>query len=227
MKGDRIYKFFKYLPVLLTAVLITLCAVFLANHDFKDILAYTPDSLWLAAFVLLGFFGLKSLSVVFPLAALFVTSGMIYPLYISIPLNVVGLAVCFTVPYLVGRFSGTELLDHLVEKYPKVNRFVEKSHENDLFATYITRAIIVVPGDIASLVFGALRMPYRPYLLGSILGVLPEMLVITYIGGELDSLTPASVAVMAVMIIATLLFTVTLNKRISKRGKQYDRRDFE
>ena len=206
--------------------MIICCIVFVVNHDFNEILAYTPDDLYLAAAVLLGFYVLKSLSVVFPLAALFITSGVIYPIYISIPLNLVGLALCFTVPYLVGRFAGGDLLAAVVKKFPKARKFISYSRKNDLFASYITRAVMIVPGDIGSLVFGTLRMPYRPYLLGSILGVLPEMVVETYIGGNLSSLTVRSVIVMVSMILATMTLTLLLNKKISRKGAAYDRKDF-
>ncbi len=224
--NEKFLKYCRYIPIFLTLAMIICCIVFVVNHDFNEILAYTPDDLYLAAAVLLGFYVLKSLSVVFPLAALFITSGVIYPIYISIPLNLVGLALCFTVPYLVGRFAGGDLLAAVVKKFPKARKFISYSRKNDLFASYITRAVMIVPGDIGSLVFGTLRMPYRPYLLGSILGVLPEMVVETYIGGNLSSLTVRSVIVMVSMILATMTLTLLLNKKISRKGAAYDRKDF-
>ena len=214
------------MPICITALLIICCIVFVANHDFNEILAYTPDDIWLAALVLMGFYVLKSLSVVFPLAALFVTTGAMYPIYISIPLNTIGLALCFTVPYLVGRFAGSDLLMLIIYKFPKAKRFVRFSHKNNLFASYIARAVVIVPGDIGSMVFGTLRMPYRPYLLGSILGVFPIMVVETYIGGNLSDLTAGSVVAMIAMILATMALTFLLNKKISKRGRHYDAKDF-
>ena len=69
-------------------------------------------------------------------------------------------------------------------------------------------------------------MPYRPYLLGSILGVFPEMVVETYIGGNLKDLSVRSVLVMAVMIIATMALTFAMNKKISRKGREYDKKDF-
>lgn len=219
-------KYCRYVPIILTAILMICSIVFIAENDFNDLLAHTPDNMWLAAFVLMGFFVLKSLSVVFPNAALFITSAMIYPIYIAIVINLIGLALCFTVPYLVGRFAGSDLLEMLINKYPKAKKFVDYSHKNNLFTSYIARAVVVVPGDIGSLVFGALKMPYRPYLLGSILGVLPEMTVVTYIGGNLSSLKPSSLITLIILILATMTFTFLLNKKISRKGKQYDKEDF-
>ncbi len=225
-RKDKFLRYCRFVPFIITVVLIICCITFVINHDFNELLAYTPDNVWLAAFVLMGFFVLKSLSVVFPLAAIFITTGMIYPIYISVPLNLLGLCLCFTVPYLVGRFAGGDLLDEIVKRFPRAKKFVEYSHRNNLFASYITRAVVIVPGDIGSMVFGTLKMPYRPYLLGSVLGVLPEMAVETYIGGNLSSLTARSLIVMIIMIIATLVLTFTLNKKLSRKGERYDEKDF-
>lgn len=209
--------YFRFIPVILTIAVIILCAIFLLNHDVEDLLDYTPDNLWLAALVIIGFFAVKSLSVVLPLVALFICTGTLYPFWIASLLNIVGLMVCFTIPYLVGRFSGGYILRHIERKYPKVKKLVEYSHDNNLFASYMSRAVVVVPGDVVSMLHGSLRMPYKPYLLGSVLGVLPEMLVQTYIGGQLKNLTLKSCLVMIGLIIVTMAFSILLNKKVSHR----------
>lgn len=76
-------KYGRYVPFALTIIIIFCCALFLKDHEFSEILSYCPDNLWLAAFVILGFYGLKSLSVVFPLAAIFVCVGAIYPFWVG------------------------------------------------------------------------------------------------------------------------------------------------
>lgn len=219
-------KYGRFVPFLLTIVIIICCIFFLKEHDFSDILSYCPDNLWLAALVFLGFYALKSLSVVFPLTALFVSIGAIYPFGVAVALNIAGLAVCFTIPYLVGRISGGDLIRVVERRYPKVQKMVNYGHDNNLFASYISRAVVVVPGDVVSMIHGALRMPYRPYLLGSLLGVMPEMLVQTYIGAQLKHLTLKSVIVMVALIVATLAFSLLLNKKVSKSGKELDKEDF-
>ncbi len=207
-------------------LLIGLFVFFIANTDTDEILNYKPDDLWLAALVFFGFYGLKSLSVVIPLSALFISIGSIYPFPIAVIVNIIGLSVAFTVPYLVGRISGGDVIAFVEEKYPKVKKIVSYGHDNNLFASYISRAVVVVPGDVVSLIHGALRMPYRPYLLGSLLGVMPEMLVHTYIGGSLRDLSWRSLLVMIAMIVVTLMFSILLNKRVSRAGKKTDRVDF-
>lgn len=225
-RKDKLFRLVKYAPFVLTVIIVISCVVFVINHDFEEILQYTPDDLILAAVVLWGFYGLKSMSVVFPLTALFIAAGHIYPFCIAMLVNIVGLCVSFTIPYLVGRVSGSELVESLAQKYPKARKMIDYGHNNNLFASYISRAVVVVPGDVVSMLHGALEMPYRPYLLGSLFGVFPEMAVQTYIGGQLDQLTFKSVLVMIGLILVTLAISFALNKKVSKMGMETDKEDF-
>lgn len=215
-KCDKAVKIIKCVPPVFSAAIITCCAVFLINHDFEELLSLTPDNLWLAAAALMGFYALKSMSVVFPLTALFIAVGHIYPLWAAMLVNTAGLCVSFTLPYLAGRFSGADIVDAIVLKYPKTEKIVDYSRNNNLFTAYISRAVVFVPGDVVSVIHGALKMPYRPYLIGSIFGVLPEMVVQTYIGAQLSQLTLKSVLVMAGLIAVTLVLSLALNKKASK-----------
>lgn len=207
----------KFIPLIFTLILIIICGCFFFSHDFKDILSYTPDNLVLAGLVLLGFYALKSISVIFPLTGLFVAVGIIYPFWAAALFNILGLCISFTIPYLLGRWLGCELAESIVEKYPKAKKIVDYSQENNRFASYISRAVVIVPGDLVSMLHGAIRTPFKAYMIGSVLGVLPEMLVQTYIGGKLHSLTLQSFMVMLLLILATLAFSLVLNKKVSKR----------
>lgn len=217
---------FIIIPLIVSVLIVSAFAVFIHNTDTDEILSYKPDNLWLAVLVFWGFFGLKSVSVVVPLTLLYIAVGSIYPYPVAIAINIVGLTITFTVPYLIGRISGGELIEFIESKYPKVKKLINYGHDNNLFASYMSRAVIVVPADIMSIVYGALRMPYRPYLLGSLMGLLPEMLVQTYIGGSLSDLTVRSLLVMVLLIGVTFAFSVLLNKKVSKAGKAADDDDF-
>ena len=41
-----------------------------------------------------------------------------------------------------------------------------------------------VPGDVVSLYFGAVRLPFAPYLAGSLLGLCPTMLAVSITWGK-------------------------------------------
>ncbi|MGN0595184.1 MAG: TVP38/TMEM64 family protein [Hominimerdicola sp.] len=209
-------KIFKFIPFFITLVMILICTIFLCNHSFEELLSYTPKNLFLAAFVLLGFYGLKSLSVVFPMYALYIAVGAIYPFWLSFIINIAGLVISFTIPYIIGRISGGELVEKIANHYPKVEKLIDYTHNNNLFASYVSR-VLFIPCDIVSMLYGALKMPYRVYILGSLMGLMPEMIVSTYIGARLKNLTFKSILVMIGLILCTFGFSYLLNKKLSNR----------
>lgn len=213
-------------PFCLTLGIIVVCLIFLANHDFDDLLSYTPDNYFLAFAVLMGFYALKSLSVVFPLTALFLAAGAIYPFWLASLVNMAGLMICYTLPYLVGRFSGGSLMDIIMKKYPKSRKLIAYTHENDLLASYMTRAVVFVPGDIVSMIHGALKMPYKPYLIGSLVGTVPQMLVQTYLGANLSELDLKTVLVFLGLTGLTMLLALPFNKKVSPESIRDDREMF-
>lgn len=168
-----------------------------------------PKNPWQAALLFWGGYAVKSLSVFFPLLALYAAAGRVFSLPQALLVNLIGLAICESVPYAVGRLSGGELAAKLREKFPKL-RMLEPLHEQGSFSlAAFSRAVGVLPGDLVSLYFGAIRLPYGPYLGGSILGLLPRMVADTLLGKGLGGpLSPELAVAMGIsfMIAALSLF---------------------
>ncbi len=218
MTGVQSKKIIKYIPAVICILMIVVCVCLLQTTDVEELLEFTSAEPLMALGVLWLMYALKSLSIVFPLTVLFIAAGNIFPYPAAVAVNAAGLVVCFTLPYYIGKISGSDAVKLIVEKYPKAQKFIDYGHTNNFLTVYISRAITVVPCDLVSMLHGALGMPLLTYILGSLLGMMPEMLVITYIGGQLRDLTWRSVLVMLGLIAATCTFSVLLNKRLSKLG---------
>ena len=48
----------------------------------------------------------------------------------------------------------------------------------------LARSVGVLPGDVVSLYFGAARLPFLPYLAGSLLGLAPTMAAVSIMGSS-------------------------------------------
>lgn len=215
----------KLTPLLVSLIFVILCAIFTMKWDFEDILVYTPHNYFLAAVVLWAFYALKSLSIVFPATVFFVVAGHIYPYWVAVIINIIGLAVSFALPYYIGRYSGSQLVEALTERYPKAKKLINYGQENNFFTVYASRAVTVVPNDLVSMLHGAVEMPFPSFIIGSLVGILPEMLVETYIGGKLSSFSVKSVLVMIGLIALTAVLSFRLNKRISRRFMEHRERE--
>lgn len=117
--------------------------------------------------------------------------AFLFSLPTALLVNLAGLIICETLPYLIGKFFGTELAEKLCRKYQKLSVMEILHQRGSLAFAALSRAVGIVPGDLASLYFGAVKLPYIPYLLGSLLGLLPRMIADTLIGKGLgETLSP-------------------------------------
>lgn len=208
----------KYLPFLMTLSVIVVAVIFFRNWTFDDIVGFTPDNLYAAAAALLGLFAVKSMSVVIPLTILFVAAGIIFTLPVALIVCIAGVGVCFTLPYAVGRISGSELIDKLVEKLPAAKKLRDIGVSNQLFTAYVTRAVVFVPGDLVSMMLGAAKLPYPSYIAGSILGVIPELVFQVAIGHYVgEDVSSKMIIILIVLIAASFAVSFTINKLVKKK----------
>lgn len=197
------------------------CAVLflLLGRDVEaaDLLNWSPSNPWLAAVFLLALYACKSMTVFFPLVVLYLAGGLLFSLPAALAVNLLGLAVCGTVPYLVGRCSAAETLDRLRQKYAKLQTVERLRQENNFLFVLLARAVGILPGDVVSLYFGAVRLPFVPYLTGSLLGLCPTMVAVTIMGGNVsDPLSPAFLAAAGVDLLVVAVSFVVCRRMLRK-----------
>ncbi len=172
----------RFVPLTLCLILMGIFLLSDADITADSLKNFAPSMPVPAALFLIALYGFKSLSVVFPILVLNVLGGFLFsPVWATI-INFVGVAVDLAIPYWVGRFSGTALVQKLETKYPKfASIFGENSH-NQFFLSFFLRVIYCLPGDLVSMYFGAISMPFGKYMLGSFLGMVPGTIAATLLG---------------------------------------------
>ena len=167
----------RLLPLALCLAMVVFCII-RGGFSVEDILSYAPRNVWLAAGFLLLLYLAKCLSVAFPIIVLQVAAGHLFAPAAALALNVLGLAVDLTVPFWIGRFSGSGLTARLLARYPRLDGLLESQEGHYLFLSFFLRVIYLLPGDIVSMYFGSVRGPYLTCLLGGLLGGHAQMLFI-------------------------------------------------
>lgn len=175
----------RLLPLLLCLIMVVLC---LASGSFsaEDILHYAPRDPLLAAGFLLLLYAAKSLSIAFPIIVLQVAAGHLFSPAAALALNLFGLAVDLTIPFWIGRVSGSGLTARLLARYPRLGGLMESQQEHFFFLSFFLRVIYLLPGDVVSMYFGSVKGPYLTCLLGGLLGGLPSLLAATLLGASVS-----------------------------------------
>jgi len=160
------------------------------NISVDTILNRVPKAPWLAAVFMIILYAAKSLSVVFPIIVLHIAGGFLFPPFVAVIVNTLGTVVELTIPYWVGRISGTSYAERLMQKHPKLADVISKLDSKSFTMSFFLRIISCLPGDAVSMYLGAVKLPFKSYLAGSFLGTLPSIITATLLGTSVTD--PAS-----------------------------------
>lgn len=187
----------------------------------------------IAVVVIIFNYALKSVLPWFPVSCICVASAVLFKWYYALIINVVGLAILFTLKFLWGRIYGGGNTEKILMKSRTVHGIVEKSglgSEALLFVTRLTPGITI---NGISGVYGTTQMSLGSFLLISELGFLPKTISYIIIGRNVFD--PASASFLfpfiPLILFSGLMFlsfgnaiksTATEKNEDIERLKEYD-----
>ena len=219
---------FHMIHYIVPAVCIMIAVIYLIKSpdlSVGELLDMTPRNPLAAAVVLLLLYAFKSITIFLPLLILEITVGHLFSHWIALLINLVGLAVALTIPYWIGHFAGIDAVQKLVQKYPKFETILGKQKRNSFFLCFFLRIIGCLPGDVVTMYMGATQTPYLKNLIGGLLGLLPGMVLATFIGESIqDPQSPMfwiSVGLKIVLVGLSVLLYYLYRRRVhgTREGK--------
>ena len=217
--------FLRCLPLL--GLMTAMLWLFLSGKELSvdTVLSYTPKIPLLAALFLLLLYGLKSLSLTLPILLLDTVCGVLFPLPVAILVATLGTAITLTIPYFIGRGAGPDMTEKLQQKHPRLRELREMRSRNELFLAFLIRIVGILPCDVVSLYLGNTRLPFPKYLLGGVLGFLPDIITATVVGMKADDRSsPWFWGAIAVNLLvaggSTLFYTLYRRQHADPAGDQ-------
>jgi len=200
------------------AVIVTALALLLSGKEVtvEKLLSYCSENYLLTILFFLLLYALKSVSVVFPITVLFIAVGMVYAPVIAIAVNVVGMFITCTIPYLIGYYSDITFVENKIKEYPKLQQ------SNPWFVSFFLRVVSCLPGDLVSMYLGSRKLPFNKYIIASVAGGLPSAVFTTLVGASItDPSSPmfiTSVAMTAMLSVLSFIgYCIYVKRQKSKR----------
>ena len=215
--------FFKSLPVIGIVVTVAILVIIGKQLTLDDIMRFRMDNRWLASAYLLCAYAIKSVLIVVPLNLLMIAGGTFFnSRWISLLVNTIGVAVCLSIPYWLGRGIGKKTADKFIEKYDKrgiIAKIGRIQSENSFFISYIMRIIGFIPCDILSLYMGASRISFFKYITGGVLGCVPSIITVTLVGATITQPgSPVFIVSVAIHLLLSVISSLIYRKFLKKRG---------
>ena len=216
-RGDPLQRALRILAAAAWAAIVLWAMLHRQDFTLERILHYTPESPPLAFAALMLLFALKSLTVVFYTGLLYAAAGVLFPLPAALLVSLCGTLVASAIPYLLAGRIGARRADELRERYPKLKAFERIRSSSPLAFVVVLRCVNVINFDVGSMFCGAVRMAPAPFLLGSALGKLADVVLWTAAGTTLSDPSPVP---FAIAYAADLLIALCVTAVVLRRSRQ-------
>ena len=196
------------------AGLIILLIPFARNLTVENIVEFASPSIPLAILVFVAIYASKALTTFPPLTVLYIATGIIFPTGLGIAINYICLAIMVSIGYMAGRIMSREKVRGLISKHKKFAVFFdEESGGNPVTLCFISRFMPAPANDIFSLFFGAIGISYKKFLLASLLGFSPYMLLVVFTAGSVSNPFSAGFIIPLVFCVVVSIGSTMLYKR--------------
>lgn len=173
--------------------------------------------------ILIGLTVVKSFALILPPAVFMSVAGFVLPnVFLAFGVNLIAVFLSLSVPYFLGKFTGAGMVDTLSKKFKTIKKIDDFAGTNEVKLTAVFKFAGILPGDISSLLFGAMNISYKNYLIGAFTGNLPLIIVYTIFGYVLKNVgeQPWVVAIPVIVIILFLVIASFITKKMISDNKK-------
>jgi phospholipase D1/2 len=154
----------------------------------------------------------------FPLNILIIATAAAFGIWPGLGYATVGALISAAATYAVGRWLGPGILRNLLG--PRINRISQRVRRNGVMAVTAVRLMPVAPFALVNLVAGATKIRFTDYMMGTALGLLPGVVLMSALGARLFHILEHPTIVNALVLIGLVLacagVTWLLQKLVSR-----------
>ena len=191
------------------------------NLGLERLIGIEGGGMVMAIFIALLLFAIKGVVMFIPLSGLYLAVGAVMnDEIIAFLVNLTGIVICLSIAYFNGTKITVERAKEIYRKFPKIKMLDDFESENSLLFSFLIRIFGIVPCDVVSMYCGIKKIPYKEYLLGSVAGMIPGLILTGIIGANITN--PLSVPFLgscALQLAGTLGSLYIYKKKIKRKDK--------
>lgn len=219
-KKKEILKAALKIAVALAVFIAVLCNYDTLTHLDMRTLAAAAPSLLAAVLTVLGVYVLKGLVFVIPASLFYISVGMAFEPLTAVAVNLAGILLEVTVSYVFGRFLGGAYITKLLQSKKGGQRILEMQNKRSGAASvFVMRLLPVFPIDFVSLFLGGSKYPFVKYLLLSVAGIAPRVILFTLLGDTIYDYIPMRLIITLIVIAVPMAATAVLIRMLYRRKK--------
>jgi phospholipase D1/2 len=154
-----------------------------------------------------------------PITVLILATALVFGPMEGIIYSFIGCMIGAGVTYAMGYFLGSDFIRKLTGARWKM--LERKINQTGILAVAALRAIPIAPFTVVNIISGAFQVPIRDYLLGSLLGLAPGIILTNLFAHQLQSAIRnpglGSFVLLAVLVIVSILGTIWLRRKFKSK----------
>lgn len=216
------------IAVALAVFIAVLCNYDTLTHLDMRTLAAAAPSLLAAVLTVLGVYVLKGLVFVIPASLFYISVGMAFEPLTAVAVNLAGILLEVSVSYVFGRFLGGAYITKLLQSKKGGQRILEiQNKRSGAASVFVMRLLPVFPIDFVSLFLGGSKYPFVKYLLLSVAGIAPRVILFTLLGDTIYDYIPMKLIITLIVIAVpvaaiAVLIRMLYRRKKSAKGKEAD-----
>lgn len=219
-KKKEILKAALKIAVALAVFIAVLCNYDTLTHLDMRTLAAAAPSLLAAVLTVLGVYVLKGLVFVIPASLFYVSVGMAFEPLTAVAVNLAGILLEVSVSYVFGRFLGGAYITKLLQSKKGGQRILEiQNKRSGAASVFVMRLLPVFPIDFVSLFLGGSKYPFVKYLLLSVAGIAPRVILFTLLGDTIYDYIPMRLIITLIVIAVPVAAIAVLIRMLYRRKK--------
>ncbi len=156
-----------------------------------------------AAFIVIAVFVIAGL-VAFPVTLLIAATAAAFGPVLGFSYAALGALLSAVVTYGIGLGIGRRILEDLLG--PRLNRIRRGIARRGVLAIATVRLVPLAPFTLVNLTAGASRIPFQDYVLGTMIGMAPGLVLMSIMGHQMLNVitapTPSNVALFVIAVVA-------------------------
>ena len=192
-------KLSKYIIITIIGVILILLFIALSKREqqevfYKDFIHIfsSPKNLkhyilsfgTLSAVAFITIYSLKPVLLIIPTSLFSILAGNIFGSWYGLTLSMVSSFLAATLAFFLAKKLGRNFVDKLIKgKAPEFDSNIEK---HGFKVILLMRLSFIFPVDPLSYAAGLTSMRYREFILGTVIGILPEMVAYSFIGESFE-----------------------------------------
>ncbi len=189
----------------------------LVNIDVRSIVDAVPSKVGAVA-IAISIFGLKGFTFIIPAMLIYLSVGMAFDTGTALFISLCGIALEVTATYWLGRVLGGDYVTKFLGKVKGGDKVLGMKDKSKFSTVFVTR-LVGLPIDFSSLLFGSMKLPFFRYMILSVVGIAPRVILFTLLGEGANKFLPKELLLKAVLVALPIAAVVFVVRWIIKRRK--------